>query len=71
MIDFLFFIGAFCLLYIFFNAVNQYRLMRQMAENPDLSAIQKYGGWAVVTGCTDGIGKAYCLDMVTVIDAVF
>jgi len=42
-----------------------------MAENPDLSAIKKYGGWAVVTGCTDGIGKAYCLDMVTVIDAVF
>ena len=21
---------------------------------------KKYGGWAVVTGCTDGIGRAFC-----------
>ena len=25
--------------------------------------ISKYGEWALVTGCTDGIGKEYCLQM--------
>jgi len=24
---------------------------------------KKYGGWAVVTGCTDGIGKAFCEEL--------
>uniref|UniRef100_A0A7S3E5Q6 Very-long-chain 3-oxoacyl-CoA reductase n=1 Tax=Chloropicon laureae TaxID=464258 RepID=A0A7S3E5Q6_9CHLO len=24
---------------------------------------KKYGGWAVVTGCTDGIGKAFCQEL--------
>ena len=25
--------------------------------------LSKYGEWALVTGCTDGIGKEYCLQM--------
>ena len=28
-----------------------------------LPAARSYGEWAVVTGCTDGIGKAFCEEL--------
>lgn len=37
--------------------------MIQMSNNPDDEKFASYGGYAVMTGCTDGIGKAYCLRM--------
>merc|ERR1711977_352862 len=30
---------------------------------PGQNLKKKYGGWAVVTGCTDGIGKAFCEEL--------
>lgn len=37
--------------------------MVQMIFDPAPFDISKYGEWALVTGCTDGIGKEYCLQM--------
>jgi len=37
--------------------------MIQMIFDPAPFDISKYGEWALVTGCTDGIGKEYCLQM--------
>ena len=34
-----------------------------MIFDPAPFDISKYGEWALVTGCTDGIGKEYCLQM--------
>ena len=30
---------------------------------PGLNLKKRYGGWAIVTGCTDGIGKAFCQEL--------
>ena len=30
---------------------------------PGFNLRKKYGGWAVVTGCTDGIGLAFCEEL--------
>ncbi|WZN62541.1 very-long-chain 3-oxoacyl-CoA reductase [Chloropicon roscoffensis] len=30
---------------------------------PGMNLKKKYGGWAIVTGCTDGIGKAFCEEL--------
>ena len=37
--------------------------MVQMIFDPAPFDISKFGEWALVTGCTDGIGKEYCLQM--------
>ena len=39
----LFVIGIIFLLYLCGTAINQYRLMKQMADHPDWSTIQQYG----------------------------
>jgi len=37
--------------------------MIQMICFPAPFDISRYGEWVLVTGCTDGIGKEYCLQM--------
>ena len=68
--SFLFVIGLLVILYGAFHAVDQYRRMAKMSQGEPAwpETVKKYGGWAVVTGCTDGIGKQYCLAMAQHID---
>jgi len=63
--SFLFAIGLFFIIYVTCHGINQFLWMQKL-RNGDESWPQRlkaYGGWAVVTGCTDGIGKQYCLEM--------
>jgi len=60
---FVYFAGLFAILWALYVAATQIYLMTQMKNDPDDEKFASYGGFAVMTGCTDGIGKAYCLRM--------
>lgn len=65
--SFLFAIGLFFIIYVTCHGINQFFWMQKL-KNGDESwseRLKAYGGWAVVTGCTDGIGKQYCLALAT------
>jgi len=65
---FLFVVGSLFVVFMIYHAFSQFISMKQLVRGSDLASVKKYGGWTVVTGCTDGIGKAYCLEMVSVLD---
>ena len=52
-------VGAFGLCYTSRAALFLWRVILRPGHNLK----KKYGGWAVVTGCTDGIGKAFCEEL--------
>ncbi|XP_014257410.1 inactive hydroxysteroid dehydrogenase-like protein 1 [Cimex lectularius] len=49
------------LLWDIFIAIRAHLLPRCTTPDPDF--VSKFGPWAVVTGCTDGIGKAYAMEL--------
>ena len=51
--------GAFALVYVTARFASfLYRLLCPVKLN-----IRKFGEWALVTGCTDGIGRAYAIEL--------
>lgn len=51
--------GAFALVYVAARlAAFFYRLLCPVKRN-----IKDFGQWALVTGCTDGIGKQYAIEL--------
>ena len=49
-------IGFLASLYIFLRLGHQFLVMVKMVLFPKPFKMEKYGEWAVITGCTDGIG---------------
>lgn len=47
----------------FIQAVRYFLAPYFIAGEEDLSLGKRYGNWALVTGCTDGLGKAYSLEL--------
>ncbi|XP_026680649.1 hydroxysteroid dehydrogenase-like protein 1 [Diaphorina citri] len=54
------FVVAVTVLHVLWKLVNGFRV-HVIGQYVDLK--QKYGSWAVVTGCTDGIGRAYAHEL--------
>ncbi|KAI5726973.1 hypothetical protein M8J76_012000 [Diaphorina citri] len=54
------FVVAVTVLHVLWKLVNGFRV-HVIGQYVDLK--QKYGSWAVVTGCTDGIGQAYAHEL--------
>lgn len=61
--DIVYAIGLFASLYFFLRIGHQLLIMIKMVLTPNPFKMEKYGEWAVITGCTDGIGKEYCLQL--------
>ena len=63
--SFLFAIGLFFIIYLTCHGINQFLWMQKLRKGDEgwPERVKAYGGWTVVTGCTDGIGKQYCLAM--------
>ena len=58
--SFLYIVGSLCIAKFLFTLVAElYRAL--LSPGP---ALKKYGEWAVVTGATDGIGKAIAFELV-------
>merc|ERR1712241_790809 len=51
---------AFFLVKVWLDALN---FLYKVFLRPGQNLVSKYGGYAVVTGCTDGIGKAFCTEL--------
>ncbi|KAF2904677.1 hypothetical protein ILUMI_01498 [Ignelater luminosus] len=66
---FLALIGLICLFFIFLDTVwNFLQTAHAILEpyflpNEPQTLVKKYGSWALITGCTDGIGKAYAEEL--------
>merc|ERR1719478_1172488 len=59
MVSFLYIVGSLCIAKFLFTLVAElYRAL--LSPGP---ALKKYGKWAVVTGATDGIGKAISFEL--------
>ena len=62
--DWSYYIGVITVLYCAYIVMRELYNMIRMMYFPALLEMKKYGEWALVTGCTDGIGKQYCLQMI-------
>ena len=49
-------IGFLTSLYVFLRIAHHVFVMIKMVLLPNPFKMEKYGEWAVITGCTDGIG---------------
>jgi len=49
-------IGFLASLYVILRVVHQLFVMAKMVLLPNPFKMEVYGEWAVITGCTDGIG---------------
>ena len=54
--DIVYSIGFLTSLYVFLRIGHQLLVMVKMVLFPNPFKMEKYGEWAVITGCTDGIG---------------
>ena len=61
--DWAYWIGTATLVYFGIIAIRECLNMVRMMYFPAKLDMVRYGEWALVTGCTDGIGKQYCLQM--------
>ena len=56
-------IGLIVSLYIVRTILVQLFNIYEMATNPAPFEISKFGEWSLITGCTDGIGKQYAIQL--------
>ncbi|XP_017780782.1 PREDICTED: hydroxysteroid dehydrogenase-like protein 1 [Nicrophorus vespilloides] len=62
-------LGAFAVLFFLFETIwNLLQMTRSilapyLLANEEESSVKKFGLWALVTGCTDGIGKEYAKEL--------
>ena len=57
-------IGTLTLGYVLFNVIKKLVLVARIKFFPAKIDLEKYGGeWCLLTGCTDGIGRQYALQL--------
>ena len=56
-------IGLIAAIYVTAIVIRQLFIILEMAFSPAPFDVSRYGEWVMITGCTDGIGKQYAIQM--------